>query len=156
FVVRLRELDRVNLPEQTPYALDRLPLVRPGLDEDVQAERVTEALDQRHVDREGDCSHRRLLARCGTNAVVPELGPAYRLRLVFPRLASEHSERYFEVAAELARAIDPAAVDAIAEGLASVRDDGGRLFAIGVGGGAGHASHAVNDFRKLCALECYA
>src|SRR5262249_12479761 len=44
----------------------------------------------------------------------------------------------------------------MAEGLAAVRDSGGRLFAVGVGGGAGHASHAVNDFRKLCGIECYA
>jgi len=39
---------------------------------------------------------------------------------------------------------------------AAVRERGGRLFIIGVGGGAGHASHAVNDFRKLCHIECYA
>src|SRR5690348_662793 len=44
----------------------------------------------------------------------------------------------------------------MAEGIAAVRDCGGRPFAIGVGGGAGHASHAVNDFRKLCGIECYA
>jgi D-sedoheptulose 7-phosphate isomerase len=44
----------------------------------------------------------------------------------------------------------------MAAGLAGVRERGGRLFILGVGGGAGHASHAVNDFRKLCALESYA
>lgn len=43
----------------------------------------------------------------------------------------------------------------MAEALAVVRDRGGRLFLLGVGGGAGHASHAVNDFRKLCRLEAY-
>ena len=41
-------------------------------------------------------------------------------------------------------------------GLAALRDRGGRLFILGVGGGAGHASHAVNDFRKICAIESYA
>jgi D-sedoheptulose 7-phosphate isomerase len=41
-------------------------------------------------------------------------------------------------------------------GLAAVRERGGRLFILGVGGGAGHASHAVNDFRKLCGIESYA
>lgn len=41
-------------------------------------------------------------------------------------------------------------------GLRSVRDQGGRLFILGVGGSAGHASHAVNDFRKLCNIEAYA
>ena len=43
----------------------------------------------------------------------------------------------------------------MAFGLAQVRDGGGRLFIVGVGGGAGHASHAVNDFRKICHLEAY-
>ena len=42
-------------------------------------------------------------------------------------------------------------IDAMVDGLAAVRDGGGRLFILGVGGGAGHASHAVNDFRKICA-----
>ena len=41
-------------------------------------------------------------------------------------------------------------------GLAAVREAGGRLFILGVGGSAGHASHAVNDFRKLCGFEAYA
>src|SRR6202050_5143289 len=56
----------------------------------------------------------------------------------------------------MARDIDPERIDAMAAGLAAVLDRGGRLFVLGVGGGAGHASHAVNDFRKLCAIETYA
>ena len=63
---------------------------------------------------------------------------------------SDHSASYLAAAADLARAIDPARLDAMARGLAEVREPGGRLFILGVGGGAGHASHAVNDFRKLC------
>src|SRR4051794_24657393 len=47
-------------------------------------------------------------------------------------------------------------MDAMARGIAEVRERGGRLFVLGVGGGAGHASHAVNDFRKICHLEAYA
>jgi D-sedoheptulose 7-phosphate isomerase len=70
--------------------------------------------------------------------------------------SSDHSAVYLAAAADLANAIDPASVDDMAEGLAAVRDRGGRLFILGVGGGAGHASHAVNDFRKLCGLESYA
>ncbi len=70
--------------------------------------------------------------------------------------ASSHTSGYLSAVADLARAIDPARVDAMAGGLAEVRERGGRLFILGVGGGAGHASHAVNDFRKLCALESYA
>ena len=71
-------------------------------------------------------------------------------------MANEHSERYFGAASALARAVDPAQIDAMVRGLAAVRERGGRLFILGVGGGAGHASHAVNDFRKLCLLESYA
>jgi D-sedoheptulose 7-phosphate isomerase len=59
-------------------------------------------------------------------------------------------------AADLAATIEPGDLDAMARGLAAVRERDGRLFILGVGGGAGHASHAVNDFRKLCGLESYA
>jgi D-sedoheptulose 7-phosphate isomerase len=52
--------------------------------------------------------------------------------------------------------IDVTEVERMAAGLAHVREMGGRLFILGVGGSAGHASHAVNDFRKLCAFEAYA
>jgi len=69
---------------------------------------------------------------------------------------SPHTERYFAAAASLAVAIDGERVDAMARGLRAVRESGGRLFILGVGGGAGHASHAVNDFRKLCLIESYA
>ncbi len=68
----------------------------------------------------------------------------------------EHSRRYLAAASELTRALDPSRLDTMARGLAEVRGRGGRLFILGVGGGAGHASHAVNDFRKLCAIESYA
>jgi D-sedoheptulose 7-phosphate isomerase len=52
--------------------------------------------------------------------------------------------------------IDVAAVEAVAQGLAALREQSGRLFILGVGGSAGHASHAVNDFRKICGFEAYA
>ena len=48
------------------------------------------------------------------------------------------------------------AIDAVVEQLLAIRERGGRLFILGVGGSAGNASHAVNDFRKICGLECYA
>lgn len=67
-----------------------------------------------------------------------------------------HSPDYLKAVATLAAGIDPGQLDAMAAGLLDVRERGGRLFVLGVGGGAGHASHAVNDFRKLCALESYA
>src|SRR5260370_30985020 len=69
---------------------------------------------------------------------------------------SEHSIRYLAATSELAGAVDPSQIDEMARGLAAIRSRGGRLFVLGVGGGAGHASHAVNDFRKLCLIEAYA
>jgi len=76
-----------------------------------------------------------------------------RLEVVSP---STHSQRYFEAVSALAEAVDGSQIDAMADGLAALRERGGRLFIVGVGGGAGHASHAVNDFRKLCLIESYA
>lgn len=70
-------------------------------------------------------------------------------------MPGQHVSRYLQATAELARTVDGDRIDAIAQSLAEVRERGGRLFVLGVGGGAGHASHAVNDFRKLCALESY-
>jgi D-sedoheptulose 7-phosphate isomerase len=52
-------------------------------------------------------------------------------------------------------AIDAEAIERAAATLAEVRDRGGRLFLLGVGGSAGHASHATNDFRKICGFEAY-
>src|SRR5688572_6838246 len=57
---------------------------------------------------------------------------------------------------EVARRLDAETIERAALLLASVRDRGGRLFVLGVGGSAGNASHAVNDFRKLAGLEAYA
>ena len=52
--------------------------------------------------------------------------------------------------------LDAGAIDAVVEQLLAVRERGGRLFILGVGGSAGNASHAVNDFRKICGFEAYA
>lgn len=52
-------------------------------------------------------------------------------------------------------ALDADEIEEMATGLAAVRERGGRLFILGVGGSAGHASHAVNDFRKICGIESY-
>ena len=59
-------------------------------------------------------------------------------------------------AIEILQQLDLGAVERLALGLAQVREAGGRLFILGVGGSAAHASHAVNDFRKLCGFEAYA
>jgi D-sedoheptulose 7-phosphate isomerase len=66
-----------------------------------------------------------------------------------------HAAQYFAEAREIADQIDCGMIERIAEGLAELRTRGGRLFLIGVGGGAGNCSHAVNDFRKLCGIEAY-
>jgi D-sedoheptulose 7-phosphate isomerase len=66
-----------------------------------------------------------------------------------------YSERYLTEASEILEALDSVALDAMASALAELRRRGGRLFFLGVGGGAAHASHAVNDFRKLAGIEAY-
>jgi D-sedoheptulose 7-phosphate isomerase len=66
------------------------------------------------------------------------------------------SEKFIAESVSVLTEIDPEQIEALARGLASVRDGGGRLFILGVGGSAGHASHAVNDFRKICNFEAYA
>src|SRR5713226_6777382 len=65
------------------------------------------------------------------------------------------TERYLEESIALIRRLDVSSLEAMARGLAEVRRAGGRLFVLGVGGSAGHASHAVNDFRKICGFEAY-
>src|SRR5580704_1256145 len=66
------------------------------------------------------------------------------------------TQTYLRESLEVIAKLDAASIEAVAAGLGDVRDGGGRLFILGVGGSAGHASHAVNDFRKLCAFEAYA
>ncbi len=66
------------------------------------------------------------------------------------------TEQFLAEAAEILRHIDVAAVERVAATLAACRDGGGRLFILGVGGSAANASHAVNDFRKICGFEAYA
>jgi D-sedoheptulose 7-phosphate isomerase len=65
------------------------------------------------------------------------------------------SRAFLDESIEVIRRIDHDTVDRMAIGLAAARDNGGRLFILGVGGSAGHASHAVNDFRKICSFEAY-
>ncbi len=66
------------------------------------------------------------------------------------------SEQFIAESIQVLSGVDPEAVEQVAAGLAKVREREGRLFLLGVGGSAGHASHAVNDFRKLCDFEAYA
>ena len=66
-----------------------------------------------------------------------------------------HAQTYFQEVARVAQSIDLAAIERLASELAALRERGGRLFLLGVGGSAGNCSHAVNDFRKLCGIEAY-
>jgi D-sedoheptulose 7-phosphate isomerase len=70
--------------------------------------------------------------------------------------AQQHADVFLQQAASICAQVDREAVERIATGLAAVRAGGGRLFVLGVGGSAANASHAVNDFRKLCDIETYA
>ena len=70
-------------------------------------------------------------------------------------MSEDFTKNYLDETLRAVSALDRGAIEGVAAGLARVREGGGRLFILGVGGSAGHASHAVNDFRKLCAFEAY-
>jgi D-sedoheptulose 7-phosphate isomerase len=80
---------------------------------------------------------------------------AAKASLSAPEAPLSHTERYFAEVREVAGRLDVAVIERIAKGLADLRDRGGRLFLLGVGGSAANCSHAVNDFRKLCRIEAY-
>lgn len=65
-------------------------------------------------------------------------------------------QQYLGEAQKVTAQLDQEAIEKMVDELARVRERGGRLFILGVGGSAANASHAVNDFRKICGLECYA
>jgi D-sedoheptulose 7-phosphate isomerase len=67
-----------------------------------------------------------------------------------------YTQQHLQEASRIITEIDVDAVEAMATLLATVRDQGGRLFFLGVGGSAGNCSHAVNDFRKIVGIESYA
>ena len=66
-----------------------------------------------------------------------------------------HIDTFFSEVEKIASIIDTAKIEQLVNGLVHLRENGGRLFLIGVGGSAGNCSHAVNDFRKLCGIEAY-
>ncbi len=71
-------------------------------------------------------------------------------------MSDNYTLRFLREVGQIARDISGDQIDGILHLLCDVRARGGRLFFIGVGGGAGHAGHAVNDFRKIAGIECYA
>jgi D-sedoheptulose 7-phosphate isomerase len=66
------------------------------------------------------------------------------------------SGEYIKECIEICHSIDSDEIEKMASLINSIRSNNGRIFFLGVGGGAGHASHAVNDFRKICNIESYA
>src|SRR6202046_855454 len=68
---------------------------------------------------------------------------------------TSYSEKYLRDSCKIASLIDQCAIERMVGLLVELRRRGGRLFFLGVGGGAGHASHAVNDFRKIAGIEAY-
>jgi D-sedoheptulose 7-phosphate isomerase len=73
-----------------------------------------------------------------------------------PLSISDYTSAYIGEAIEILQQIDAKAIDAIVNHVADIRANGGRLFFLGVGGGAGNCAHAVNDFRKIAGVESYA
>lgn len=67
-----------------------------------------------------------------------------------------YSEKHLKQTGEIVTKIDTNIVETMADILAEIKATGGRLFFLGVGGSAGNCSHAVNDFRKIVGIECYA
>jgi D-sedoheptulose 7-phosphate isomerase len=67
-----------------------------------------------------------------------------------------HTENHLQEVAAIAQALDAAAIEKIATLLAQIKRTAGRVFFLGIGGSAANCSHAVNDFRKLAGIECYA
>ena len=67
-----------------------------------------------------------------------------------------YTKQYRDEAALIVARLDASKIDAMLELILDLRGRGGRLFFLGVGGSAGNASHAVNDFRKIAGIECYA
>ena len=68
----------------------------------------------------------------------------------------EYISAFLDDAVTIIKKIDRSQIKKMSLILQEVRNNGGRLFILGVGGGAGHASHAVNDFRKIAGIESYA
>ena len=66
-----------------------------------------------------------------------------------------YTDQYFDEVEQILKALDRQAIENMAKEIGELRARGGRIFFLGVGGGAGNASHAVNDFRKIAGIESY-
>jgi D-sedoheptulose 7-phosphate isomerase len=64
-------------------------------------------------------------------------------------------KNFFKIFFEVSKLIDTSSINELTNQIKKIKDKKGRIFFIGVGGSAANASHAVNDFRKICEIECY-
>jgi D-sedoheptulose 7-phosphate isomerase len=78
-----------------------------------------------------------------------------RIAFVQSNQTTGHAADFFSQSSAICAQIDVGKIEALAAALNEIRQRGGRLFMLGVGGSAGNCSHAVNDFRKLCGIETY-
>ena len=67
----------------------------------------------------------------------------------------DHIKKHLQETKDIVDLLDPEKIEKIIRSLVEIRRQNGRLFILGVGGGAGIASHAVNDFRKIAGIEAY-
>lgn len=67
-----------------------------------------------------------------------------------------HAITYLSETAKIIEALNPVEIDALADELSLIRSNGGRVFCLGLGGGAANASHAASDFRRLCGINAFA
>lgn len=67
-----------------------------------------------------------------------------------------YAQLHLDEATEIIKKTDVSSIEEMADLLATVKTEGGRIFFLGVGGSAGNCSHAVNDFRKIVGIESYA
>jgi D-sedoheptulose 7-phosphate isomerase len=99
------------------------------------------------------------LAACEVHARFYEIGGVEGLaetrQHLSASLGSSPARRHLDETAQIVAALDPCVIDRMAGMLAALRERGGRLFFLGVGGSAANCSHAVNDFRKIARIEAY-
>jgi len=70
-------------------------------------------------------------------------------------MKNSFSKNFFLKSIDVSKHIDTSQIEKLIQSLKKIKTNKGRLFFLGVGGSAANASHAVNDFRKLCEIECY-
>jgi D-sedoheptulose 7-phosphate isomerase len=70
-------------------------------------------------------------------------------------MKKNHTKNFFDQTIKISKLINKEAIENLVSALINLRNKNGRIFFLGVGGSAANSSHAVNDFRKICNIECY-